>query len=287
MRPERVSRKKRFRIACVYLKYLMPAISAAVVLVLCMVPTFRFSYDDTVRQAQSIFGNAVVAINTVGGVRDTAQIQDAAATLALAKNVNALVIATYASVVLMVILPSVIAIMTLWAYRYPPESSQANRVKLWFRFLVPGRWTHFAACFLPILPTLYPHILKWQYERYAAQYLENGEYKFLEITVKQTWIDPLITAAVLALISVILYIIARDWEGMYRMDMFREFSVETDPPRSRRERSTLTSRGAYLKRKSGAEDEEKKTSDADDDEDEDEDDDDDDEDDDDSYHMFS
>ncbi|MCQ2354728.1 MAG: hypothetical protein MJ102_06460 [Clostridia bacterium] len=233
MKHEKNTRKKKIRKACVYLKYLMPAISAVTVFVLCLVPTFRFQYDDTVREVQSIFGNAAVARSSVGVVAKTAAAQQNAATLALAGRVNVLVIALYAAAALMLISALILAVMTLCAYRFPPESSSANRVKLWLRFLIPGRAVHFIICLLPILPTLYPHILKSLYERYSAQYLADGEYKFLEITVVPTWIDPLIAAAALAIISIFFFILARDWEGMYKMDMFREFTPDYAARRGR------------------------------------------------------
>lgn len=225
---EKLTAKKKLRLVCIYLKYLLPALSALLVLILCAVPTFRFSYDETVRQAQSIFGNAATASQTVAGVKITAAAQEAEATLALAKSVGVLTVAVFASAVLMMILSWFLGGMTLAAYAYPPESPTANRIKLWLKFFIPGRWAHFIICFLPILPTLYPHVLKALYERYMAQYMEDGEYKFLEITVRQTWIDPLIAAAVLAVICVIFFILARDAEGLYRMDMFREYYSAED-----------------------------------------------------------
>lgn len=227
----RPSKKVRFRTAAARMKYVLPALSALIVLILCMIPCVEFRNDDTARKPQSILGNAATAEKSYHAVLDGDQSRYEQVDIGLAKDTRVGVIALRVSLWVMMIFSFLLLVMALWCWSYPPDSIEADRVRVWTKFLIPGRWVHFLLCLFPLLPTVYPYYI---INRFAEYYRvkpttdPDAVAEYYEYSIVTRGVNPLIAAAVLVLINIAVFLLVSDWEKIYHVDLFTEYSGRTD-----------------------------------------------------------
>lgn len=228
---KRPSRSVRVRTFAARAKYVLPAISALLVLIVCLIPCVEFRNDDTAKIPQSILGNARQARESYTKVLGTDPSVYEEVDLALAKDLRAGVIVLHVVLWVMMIFSFLLMILAFRCWSFPVGSIAGDRARLWSRLVIPGRWAHFLLTLLPMIPAAYPYYVLnrfAEYYRVKPAATENSVAEYYEYSIVTHGINPLVFAAVLAAVNVALFLIAADWEKIYGVDLFTYYVREDD-----------------------------------------------------------
>lgn len=230
-RNRKPSKTVRAKIFFARLKYILPFVCALLVLIVCVIPCVEFRNDDKAKEPQSILGNASLAAESykkvlAGDAGDYEEVD-----IALAKDTRLGVILLHVSLWGALILSFALLCFALWVWRYPAGTIEGDRARVWARFFLPGRWLHFLITLLPIVPTVYPYYLInrfAEYYRVKPSTSPDAKPEYYEYSIVTHGINPLVFAAVLAALAVVVFLIAADWEKVYGVDLFTYYVREDD-----------------------------------------------------------
>jgi len=221
------------------LKYISPLLLTIACLVFCALPVCQFDDGYEKRAAQSIF-----RITSESGARSAATLDDKSAEdvdLALARRLRPLPAVVGVIFGLAALGSLLLAGFSLAAFSMNPESDRCNLLKVRFKFIFPGRWAHFLLLFLPAIPTALPYYVASSFAEYYRVHgvteTQSGASmpEYYNYSVGFAGINPLVAAAVLTALCVILFIAVSGWERAYRMDMFTCYEAEKkENPRRQR-----------------------------------------------------
>lgn len=226
MKTKTPSKSVRAKIFFARAKYVYPLLSALLVLLLCFVPCVEFRNDDTAREPQSILGNAALAEQSYKTVLSAPQDKYEQVDIGLAQDTRVGVIALRVVLWVMMILSALLFGLALWCWRYPAGTIEADRARVWARFFLPGRWVHFLITLLPLLPTVYPYYILNRFEEYyrvKPTTDPNAVAEYYEYSIVTHPINPLVVAAVLVAVGVVLFLVAADWEKVWGVDLFTDY----------------------------------------------------------------
>ncbi len=225
-------RRRRARCAFVYVKFMFPVFCIVLASVLCFMPCYRLANDETERVAQSVFGLVSVTARTSSATLASAGERDKAE-VALAKSLRIGLAVFWAVLAAEIIFAAVYLVFAVLIWSAPPESPRANVLKLRMKILIPGRWAPALSGAASVIPLSLPYYILNRFAHYyrISGFIDrNPEYYTYSMSFEH--FDPLAVAAAAALISLAVLLIGREWDGMYRLDLFRHFEEPVSDSRA-------------------------------------------------------
>ena len=209
----------------VWLRYAMPLICACTMIITCALPLFRLANDDTEKVSQSVF---TLAASSMSSSKSTAA-KDGLSDVdyALAKSLKVGVVVFRIVLVLIVFLTLWFTLTTLCALLCPPESLAANRWRVTFKLFVLGPLEEFFLCWANLLPLCLPYYVINRFSKYyIVKEITSTTAEYYEYAVYTDGLNPLWLMFGLALFASVLFVVTRDWAGMYGMDMYRYYTPD-------------------------------------------------------------
>ena len=195
--------------------YLLPAISGIILLAWAMIPHLFFVEKGEAHETLTLFqlmGNTWEFGETV--LSGTSE--NAAPAAYFSTVMEAVVVASWISIVLFAVNATVMAICAPWAHANPPTSPSSNNAKRWMRLFCFGRgWVAFTLL-LPILPALFPCILvDMQNEIFVAN-----------ISLHYYLVPAWIVAILLCVTQFVLFVATVRVQREEHLDMFRLYKAK-------------------------------------------------------------
>lgn len=203
------------RVWLVRLAYMMPLLSAVILLILAATPCFFFQSRGEAFESMSLLGVMTNTYENCKGFLDG--------------TANGSTSALYFSYVMTAILFVTVAVMALYAvfvlftalllpFAWTPNAPghpTVNKLKRAYRMLVPNRGCYVVCNLLPLLPSCFPYFLELFYNKLLGD-PATLHYLFLP--------NPIITAVLCAL-SVTLFLATLTAQRENRMDLFRVYKL--------------------------------------------------------------
>ncbi len=216
-------RRKRARCLFVRFKFLSPVICVVIMAVLCFMPNYRLANDETERVSQSAAGLAVSSERTSAATLEMADKCDKV-DIALARSLRIGAAVFWAVFAIEVISALVYAVFAVLIWSAPPCSPRANILKLRMKILFPGRWAPVLNGLLTVLPPLFPYYVLDRFKNYyLLKTFTDQNPVYYEYSMSFSGFNPVLAAAAAAALMLILQFIGREWDGMYKLDLFRHF----------------------------------------------------------------
>lgn len=201
------------------LAYLTPLLFALWIWIGAAVPHLWFVYEGEARETLDLF---TLVSNTWG--QCNAVIETSASTgyeQNFAHLMRAAVIVFWVTLILFTFFAVMVSTLSLIAFAMSPTDKYTNRVKRILHLLCPNRITYLILCALPILPTLFAHLLEWSYNTLLG----------MKVQLYFEGHHDLLIAVIGAALSIALFLLSLPDQKSERMDMFRIYKSGRDVPR--------------------------------------------------------
>ena len=200
--------RRTLPVAIVYARYLLPLLSAAVLLISGFLYAVRGVnvgryYEVSIWR---LYANTFSGVHDYLGTEGNMRADGLYTTLSIGAIVGILVL------ILAVFLNVLAAVCALRSFRAGEKNDVTYRMKIKFNIAFPNRFCLFLANLLLLVPAAYPNF----YSSVSQNYMLVGATNVFYVTLNR----PLIVLGVLALLTLVLAIVSARYEKRKHMDMF-------------------------------------------------------------------
>ena len=218
-----VRKIKNARSLFVRIKFMSPVMCVLIMVVLCFLPNYRLANDETERVPQSAIGLAVSSARTSALTLKMADKGDKV-DVALAKSLRVGDACFWIVFAVEIMLALIYASFAALIWSAPPCSSRSNILKLKMKVLFPGRWAPVANGLFAFVPLLLPYYILDRFKNYyLLKSFADQNPVYYDYSISFRGFNPLIVAAAASAFMLVLQFVGREWDGMYKLDLFRNF----------------------------------------------------------------